>query len=446
MAENIAGKSLAQWLGEQPDLKSVIDKREILWLNPRYDGLAGSVSKADVMEAEARLRRFAPYMAAAFPETREAQGIIESPIYQVPYMKKFLEQISGLPIPGRLLMKADSELPVSGSIKARGGIYEVMKTAEHLAIRQGMLNESDDYSVLTSNRFHRFFSEYSLAVGSTGNLGLSIGIVGAALGFRTTVHMSHDAQQWKKDLLRQRGAEVREYQADYSTAVETGRRQASEDAHCHFIDDEHSKDLFFGYATAGCRLRRQLGTAGIQVDADHPLFVYLPCGVGGAPAGVTFGLKTTFGAHVHAFFVEPTHAPCFLIGLMSGLHDRVSVQDFGLDNQTAADGLAVPRASAFAGKAAGGLISGCMTIDDERLFQYLKGLADTEGHWIEPSATAGLIGPQFLTSTETGRRYLSEHHLGGKLTGATHLFWATGGGMVPKKIRTAYYEKAAQIK
>src|SRR5690606_9098600 len=156
------------------------------------------------------------------------------------------------------------------------------------------------------------------------------------------------------------------------------------------------KPLFLGYSVAAFRLKEQLEQANVQIDEEHPLIVYLPCGVGGAPGGITFGLKQVFGDAAHCFFVEPTHSPAVLIGLGTGEKEKVSVQDFGIDNRTEGDGLAVGRPSSFASSISEHLVSGVYTIEDDDLFKWLALLSDSEGIFIEPSAAAGLKGPTEL--------------------------------------------------
>ena len=394
-----------------------------------------------MLEAEARLQRFAPYIASAFPETKQENGIIESPLVEITKMQAYLESTYGVTLQGRILLKCDSHLPISGSIKARGGIYEVLKHAEEIAIQHNLLQETDDYAILNSDRFRALFSQYAIAVGSTGNLGLSIGIISSRLGFQVTVHMSADAKQWKKDKLRSLGVVVKEYDDDYSKAVEAGRKEAEQDPNCHFVDDEDSEDLFYGYATAASRLKRQLEENGVKVDQHHPLFVYVPCGVGGGPGGITYGLKLAFGEHVHCFFAEPTHSPCMLLGLMTGKYDQISVQDIGIDNVTEADGLAVGRASKFVSEKMNTLLSGSYTIGDDQLFTLLKAMAKTENYYLEPSALAGAYGPVGLVATIEGKTYLENQHVIDKMPQATQIIWATGGSMVPKEVMQQYVTK-----
>lgn len=405
-------------------MNSIKDKlssgTEVFWLNP--DASQGEIntkySRYDIENAEARLIRFAPYISEVFPETKDNQGLIESNII---YVDKLA---SSMNLKSKLLLKLDSHLPISGSVKARGGIYEVLKFAEKIAIQHGILSYDDDYSKFKNQEFKTLFSKYSVAVGSTGNLGLSIGIISAKLGFKVTVHMSSDAQKWKKDLLRQHGALVIEYPDDYEKAVTEGRKAALKDPNCHFVDDENSIDLFMGYSVAGKRLKEQFDNMNIIVDENHPLYVYIPCGVGGAPGGITFGIKEYFGEHAHVYFAEPTMAPCMTLGLITKLYDKISVKDIGLSGQTIADGLAVGRCSKFVGKLMTTLLDGSFTVDDCRLYPLVSKLFHLENVFIEPSACAGFVGVPAIDFNAP--------------IGSTHLVWATGGNMVPDTEKIKY--------
>lgn len=358
-------------------------RHESAWMNPNVGSAetalaALPLTRTDVDDAEARLERFAPFIKKVFPETAADRGLIESPLTEIEHMRAWLNENEGAQLAGKLFLKRDSDLPVAGSVKARGGCYAVLKHTEDLALANRLVEMRDDYSVFATRAFRDFFSQYELHVGSTGNLGLSIGIMGAALGYRVTVHMSADARQWKKDLLRAKGVTVLEYGADYSCAVQKGRERAAEDPRSYFIDDENSVDLFLGYAVAARRLKAQLAEQNIAVDEEHPLLVYIPCGVGGAPGGICFGLKQEFGDAAHVYFAEPVEAPCMLLGLASGLQNAICVQDIGLTGRTAADGLAVSRPSGFVGETVKEMVGGGFTVSDEHLFTDLHALHETE--------------------------------------------------------------------
>lgn len=418
-------------------VKKLSKLEEIAWINKKEISFSEyektlPISDKQLDDAEERLKRFAPFIRKAFPETEKSNGIIESPLEPIFKMQNELENKYDTKIPGKLYLKMDSHLPVAGSIKARGGVYEVLKHAEDLAIEAGMLNINDDYSILAENKFKKFFSQYKIQVGSTGNLGLSIGITSAALGFNVIVHMSADAKQWKKDMLRSKGVTVIEYADDYGKAVEEGRKNSDADPKSYFIDDEKSINLFLGYTVAARRMQKQFIENSIEINEQNPLIVYIPCGVGGAPGGVAYGLKRIYKDNVYIFFIEPTLAPCMLLSLETSMYENISVKDIGINGITHADGLAVARASGLVSRIMEPILSGEFTISDYKLYDYLRCLNETENIRIEPSACASFQGPVELIKNEETKKYI-EQKIGNNIENAYHICWATGGSMVPKE-------------
>lgn len=413
-----------------PTLLAKLKARQpLLWVNPALErSEAGAVVQRErIAEAQARLERCAPLMAMLFPELEASAGRVESQLQPAQALQRAV--LADADTPGHWFIKRDDQLPVAGSIKARGGFHEVLAFAESVALEHGLIQEDDDRRLLAGQEARELFSRYSMMVGSTGNLGLSIGVVAAGLGFDAVVHMSADAKEWKKERLRSRGVRVVEHAGDYAQAVAAGRAQAQQSPRNHFVDDERSSLLFFGYATAAAHLARQLEEAGRAVDASRPLFVYIPCGVGGAPGGITYGLKSLFGDNVHCFFAEPVAAPCVLVQLAAGTAQPVSVYDIGLDNRTEADGLAVGLASELVCSLIADKLSGVFTVADDQLYVDLLALMRSMHIAVEPSASAGIGGPFWLLSSAEGRAYSRAQGI--DMRDATHVIWATGGSLVP---------------
>ncbi len=247
----------------ESDLKDIQQCKPLTWLNTAYQNTQAAPVKPKskaLYEAQNRLQRFAPLLAELFPELEHSKGLIESPLVRADNLNSQINFIGG-----SLFLKTDNDLPVAGSIKARGGIHEVLCFAQALGLKQGLIHENDtSFLNLGSADAKKLFNKYTIIVGSTGNLGLSIGVIGSALGFKTVVHMSSDAKQWKKQRLRSRGVTVIEHQADYAVAVDAGRKEAQASAFKYFVDDERSPELFMGYAVAALRLKEQLSAAGFQ--------------------------------------------------------------------------------------------------------------------------------------------------------------------------------------
>ena len=59
----------------------------------------------------------------------------------------------------------------------------------------------------------------------------------------------------------------------------------------------------------------------------------------------------------------------------------------------------------------------------------------------EPSACAAVHGAYCWNHSEEMQNYIYDNHLKRHMENATHIIWATGGSLVPDKIRQEMLEK-----
>jgi D-serine dehydratase len=425
-------------------LENLKEKKPFLWINskklPSEEALSiQSLTSDDINDVEQQLKKFGPILVKLFPELSESDGVIDSALIDISQMVSASSIITSSES-CKAYIKGDHALRVSGSIKARGGFYAVLVIVEKILRTQSLyVSDLNDFSI---DKIRAIFSSSTIIVGSTGNLGLSVGIMGRAFGFSVTVHMSHDAKEWKKNRLRTIGADVIEHKTDYTEVNRFARQTADESKKVYIIDDENSVDLFLGYSVAAKMIAKQIKDENICVDSQHPLFVYLPCGVGGAPGGITFGLKHLFGDNVHCFFAEPVDAPTMMLGLVSGKNGSISVRDIGLSINTCADGLAVGSPSELVANMMSTILDGCFTVKDSDMLLFLAELYNKKDIRIEPSAAAGFAGIEFLCNSKTGKDYLEKRNI--EANNITHIVWTTGGSMEPEEEFQKNY-KASQI-
>src|SRR5690606_16429389 len=121
------------WIEKYPLLKNIINLQPVVWQNPKMKKIGEMtlpIGLREMEQAEQLWQRFAPYLSAEFQDTSAAGGIVESPLREIPSMKERLSVHYDGEIGGKLFLKCDNELPIAGSIKARGGVYEVLHHAE----------------------------------------------------------------------------------------------------------------------------------------------------------------------------------------------------------------------------------------------------------------------------------------------------------------------------
>src|SRR5579875_2281286 len=128
--------------------------------------------------------------------------------------------------------------------------------------------------------------------------------------------------------------------------------------------------------------------------------------LGGAPGGITFGLKISFGDHVHCFFGEPTASSSMLVQLASSV-DRPGSIGVSVSITKRRRTVLLSRAHPSWRRVSCDRCSQeFFAVPDRDLFEDLYLLERLERLRVEPSAVAGFRGPGWVQNSTAGRQYL----------------------------------------
>ena len=86
-------ENLEMQIKDNPSPEKIKKGEEVLWINPGKIPFQEAsenlpLTEEDIEEARKRLERFAPLLMKYFPETRERNGLIESPLTGNPLYEK----------------------------------------------------------------------------------------------------------------------------------------------------------------------------------------------------------------------------------------------------------------------------------------------------------------------------------------------------------------------
>ena len=84
------------------------------------------------------------------------------------------------------------------------------------------------------------------------------------------------------------------------------------------------------------------------------------------------------------------------------------------------------------------LLSGEVTIEDAKLYDYMRALMDSEQLFIEPSSCAAFEGAIAAAKAPEMKAYIDDSGLADKMDQASHIVWATGGKLVPQPVRDVF--------
>jgi threonine dehydratase len=243
----------------------------------------------------------------------------------------------------------------------------VLLKAEHLQ-RGGSFKARGATNAMLTHRAQR------VVTGSSGNHGMAVATLGAALGARVTVVMARAASPAKADVIRGLGAEV--VRVDGGNAErDRHARDLARDTGATFVPSADDESVVAGQ-----------GTVALEVFADAPDLdaIYVPTGGGGLLAGTCLA-ATGPNRRVRVIGVEPATARRYAASLDAGHPVELAPPD------TIADGLRAQRPGEVPYPIVRDRVDDLVGVTDEVIGEAMRLL---HGHGVaaEPSGCVALAG------------------------------------------------------
>ncbi len=209
---------------------------------------------------------------------------------------------------------------------------------------------------------------------SAGNFGQAIAYSGTKRGLSTVVYVAENASPFKIERMRQLGAEVRLFGADFDTAKEEAKRAAAETG-ARMIEDSKDVETAEGAGTIGLEL-----VAGQLKPFDA---VVVPLGNGAMINGIATAIKAR-SPSTQVIAVQAEGAPAMIQSLKSNSLVETDTID------TIADGIAVRVPVQEALDDMQGLVDDGLLVSDAEIIESMRLIHSHAGLVAEPSGAIGV--------------------------------------------------------
>ncbi len=409
-------------LMEHQELRDLLEQREIFWVNPDIeDRMEPLIDQWAVDQAVERIRKAIPYMEAIFSDGDAKAEDVESPLVESHMIPEKLARRLGYGMEGKIYLKCDNLLPVTGSSLDRVWLFEILRFAEDVAEDSGMY-VGEDYRVFEEKRYTDLFSQYSVVIGSDDRLGRAAATFAERLGFKVTLLVEDEAYE-EAVRTESRNLRVKKWGTDHGRTKEKILKEKDSDPFVLYLWESDPKAISLVIIANMRMIVDQMKEEDITVDGRHPLFLILPRGGSIDPGPLAYYVREVFGKNVHCFVGECTEKPDMAYGLISGLSQEQDLRHFSEAAGQDFPDAGLIKSTEDVKQMSKSSLDGVFTVSPESRRVWTDIMTRETGR---KAGEADGVCPEGVLRIQKAYAYLMKNELNGKMENATFILWLAG--------------------